>query len=84
MLTDSVSALSIGKRVASGCELHWMPKENNKAGSCTLIKPNGKRIESEVGEHDVPYLMEHRTTAVPARIDNNTGHAMPTATPASQ
>ena len=27
VLTDSVSALSIGKRVASGCEFHWLPKE---------------------------------------------------------
>ena len=59
MLTDPVSALSMGKRVASGCEFHWMPKESNNAGSCTLIKPGGKRIEFEVDEHDVPYLMEH-------------------------
>ena len=68
VLTDSVSALSIGKRVAKGCEFHWTPKENNQFGSCTLIKPDGKRIEFEVDEHDVPYLMEHRTTAVPAQI----------------
>ena len=61
-----------------------MLKENNKAGSCTLIKPDGKRIEFEVDEHGVPYLMEHRTTAVPARIDNKKENAMPTATPAGQ
>ena len=35
-------------------------------------------------EHDVPYMMEHRTTAVPAHIDNNKGNSIPTATPASQ
>ena len=58
MLADSVSALSIGKRVASGCEFHWMPNENNKAGPCTLIKPYGKRIEFEVDEHDVPYVLD--------------------------
>ena len=48
MLTDSVPALSIGKRVASGCEFHWMPEESNNAGPCTLIKPDGEKIESEV------------------------------------
>ena len=26
VLTDSVSALSIGKRIANGCEFHWTPK----------------------------------------------------------
>ena len=62
VLTDSVSALSIGKRVANGCEFHWAPTENDKSGSCTLIIPDGKRIEFEVDEHDVPYLMEHGTT----------------------
>ena len=30
------------------------------------------------------YLMEHRTTAVPARIDDNTETTMPTATPAGR
>ena len=45
--------------------------KNNNAGSCTLIKPDGKKIEFEVDEHDVPYLMEHRSTAVPASIDDN-------------
>ena len=84
VLTDSVSALSIGKRIASGCEFHWTPKENNKAGSCTLIKPDGKRIEFEVDEHDVPYLMEHRTTAVPAHMMTDKENKTPTATPASQ
>ena len=84
MWTDSVSALGFGKRVASGCGFHWMPEENNKAGSRTSIKPDGKRIELEVDEHDVPYLMEHRTTAVPARVDNNKENTMPTATPAGQ
>ena len=84
VLTDSVPALSIGKRVASGCEFHWMPNESNKAGSCTLTKPDGKRIEFKVEEHDVPYLMEHRTTAVPAQIDGNKENTMPTATPAGQ
>ena len=84
VLTDSVSALSIGKRLASGCDFHWTPKENNKAGSCTLIKPEGKRIEFEVDGHDVPYLMEHRTTAVPAQMITNEESKMPTATPASQ
>ena len=63
---------------------HWAPKENNKSGSCTLIKPNGKIIEFEVDEHDVPYLMEHRTTAVPAQIQVNKENKMPTAAPASQ
>ena len=81
VLTDSVSALSIGKRVANGC---WTPKENNKSGSCTLIKPDGKIIGFEEDEHDVPYLMEHRTTAVPARVQVNKENKMPTATPASQ
>ena len=71
MLTDSVSALSIGKRVANGCEFHWTPKNVNDPGSCTLIKPDGKRIEFEVDEHDVPYLLEHRTTAVPAQIQKD-------------
>ena len=75
VLTDSVSALSNGKRIASGCEFHWMPKENNKAGSCTLVKPDGKIVEFEVDEHDVPYLMEHRTTAVPVQIDINKDNA---------
>ena len=84
VLTDSVSALSIGKRVASGCEFLWTPKENNKAGSCTLIKPDGKRIEFEVDEHDVPYLMEHRTIAVPVQTKTDKENQMPTATPASQ
>ena len=71
VLTDSVSALSIGKRVANGCEFHWASKAHDKSGSCTLIKPDGKRIEFEVDGHDVPYLMEHRTTAVPAQIQMN-------------
>ena len=35
VLTDSVSALSIGKRVANGCEFHWTPKDNDNSGSCT-------------------------------------------------
>ena len=77
VLTDSVSALSIGKRVASGCEFHWTPKENNKAGPCTLIKPDGKRIEFEVDKHGVPYLMEHRTIAVPAQIVINKENKCP-------
>ena len=72
------------KREANGCEFNWALKENNKSGSCTLIKPNGKIIEFEVDEHDVPYLMEHRTTAVPAQIQVNKENKMPTATPASQ
>ena len=59
-----------------------MPKEDNKAGSCTLIKFDGKRVEFEVDEHDVPYLMEHRTTAVPAPVVNNKENAMPMAIPA--
>ena len=84
MLTDSVSVLSIGKGIASGCEFHWAPKENNKAGPCTLIKPDGTRIEFEVDEHDVPYLMEHRTTAVPAHMMTDKENKTPTATPASQ
>ena len=42
VLTDSVSALSIGKRVANGCEFHWTPKNINGSGSCTLINPDGK------------------------------------------
>ena len=84
MLTDSVSALSIGKRIASGCEFHWTPKENNKAGSCTWIKPDGEIIEFEVDEHDVPYLMERRTTAVPAQIMTNRENTTPMAAPASQ
>ena len=43
VLTDSVSALSIGKRAANGCEFHWTPEDNNSSGSCTLIKPDGKK-----------------------------------------
>ena len=31
-------------------------------------------------EHDVPYLMEHRTTAVPAQIQKKKEHKQPTAT----
>ena len=61
-----------------------MPKEINNAGSCTLFKPDGKKIEFEVDEHDVPYLLEHITTAVPASIDVNKGNTIPAATPASQ
>ena len=49
-----------------------------------MIKPDGKRIEFEVDEHDVPYLMEHRTTAVLAQIQTNKENKKPTATPASQ
>ena len=71
VLTDSASFLSIGKRVANGCEFHWTPKENDKPGSCTLTKSDGKLIEFEVDEHGVPYLMEHRTTAVPAQVQVN-------------
>ena len=74
----------IGKRVANGSEFHWTPKENDEPGSCTLIKPDGKRIEFEVDEHDVPYLLEHRTTAVPAQVQVNKENKIPTATPASQ
>ena len=81
VLTDSVSALSIGKRIASGCEFHRMPKDTDKAGSCTLVKPDGERIEFEVDGHDVPCLMEHRTTAAPVHIEGNTENTMPTATP---
>ena len=79
VLTDSVSALSIGKRVANGCDFHWTPKNINGSGSCTLIKPDGKRIEFEVDGHDVPYLMEHRTTAVPAQIQKDKENQQPTA-----
>ena len=61
-----------------------MLKGNINAGSCTLIKPDGKRIEFEVDEHGVPYLMEHRTTAVLAHIDDHKGNTMPAATPAGQ
>ena len=71
VLTDPVSALSIGKRAASGCEFHWMPGENNNAGPCALIEPDDKKVEFEADERDVPYLMEHRTTAVPASIGDN-------------
>ena len=70
LLADSVSAFSIGKRIASGCEFHWMPRRDNIPGSCTLIKPDGKEVEFEVDEHDVPYFMERRAAAVPANIDN--------------
>ena len=70
VLSDSVSALSIGKRKANGCEFHWTLK-NKDPGSCVLTKPNGKRIEFEVDEHDVPYLLENRATAVPAQIPTN-------------
>ena len=35
VLTDSVSAFSIGKRIASGSEFHWIPKRGDKEGSCT-------------------------------------------------
>ena len=80
VLTDSVSALSIGKRVANGSEFHWALKGNSKSGSCTLIKPDGKRIEFEVDGHGVPHLMEHRTMAVPAQIQMNKKNEKPTAT----
>ena len=80
VLTDSVSALSIGKRVANGCEFHWTPTDNDNSGSCTLIKPDGKRIEFEADEHDVPYLMEHRTTAVPVQVQRDKENKQPTAT----
>ena len=84
MLSDSVSALSIGKRIASGCEFRWMPVNDNKAGSCTLTEPDNKEIEFKVDEHDVPYLIEYReTTAVPASIDHNKSVLTPAATPAS-
>jgi len=53
VLTDSVSAFSIGKRIATGSEFHWIPKRGNKEGSCTLIKPDGKEINFKVDEHDV-------------------------------
>ena len=39
-----------------------------------------KRIGFEVDEHDVPYLMEHRTAAVPAQIQKNKANTQPTAT----
>ena len=80
VLTDSVSALSIGKRIANGCQFHWTPKNDNDPGSCTLIKPDGRRIEFEVDEHDVPYLFEHRTTAVPAQIQKDKENEQPTST----
>jgi len=80
VLSDSVSALSIGKRIANGCEFHWTPKNNSDPGSCVLIKPDGKRIEFEVDEHDVPYLLENRATAVPAQIPTNKENVQPTAT----
>ena len=85
VLSDSVSALSIGKRIAGGCEFHWMPKTDDKVGSYILIKLDGEEIEFQVDEHDVPYLMEHReTTAVPANTDDTKSVIMPAATPASQ
>ena len=84
-LSDSVSALSIGKRIASGCEFHWMPKNDDKVGPCTLIKPDGEKIEFKVDEHDVPYLMEYwDPTAVPINTDDNKTMIMPAVTPASQ
>ena len=49
-----------------------------------MIKPDGKKIEFEVDGHDVPYLMEHRTTAVPASIVDNKEDIMPAATPTRQ
>ena len=62
-----------------------MPKKDDKVGSCTLIKPDGKEIEFKVDGHDMPYLMEYReTTAVPANIDHNKSMLVPAATPASQ
>ena len=70
VLTDSVSAFSIGKRIATWSEFHWIPKRGDKEGSCTLIKPDGKEINFQVDEHDVPYFMEYRTNAVPANIVN--------------
>ena len=45
-----------------------------------MIKPDGKRIEFEVDEHDVPYLLEHRATAVPAQMPTNKKNVQPTAT----
>ena len=61
-----------------------MPKRDNKSGSCTLIKPDGNKIEFKVDGHDVPYSLEHRTTAVPANIYDSNSMAIPAATPASQ
>ena len=85
VLSDSVSALSTGKRIASGCEFHWMPKKDDKVGTRILIEPDGKRNEFKVNEHDVPYLMEQReTTAHLASIDNTISMVMPAAAPTSQ
>ena len=62
-----------------------MLTKDDKIGSCILIKPDGRKIEFKVDEHDVPYLMEHReTTAVPANINDVISMVMPAATPASQ
>ena len=71
VLKDSVSALSIGKRIAEGCEFHWTPKTASNNGMCKLIKPNGKEINFDIDEHDVPFLMEARHTAVPAAVTDN-------------
>ena len=85
VLSDSVSAFSIGKRTANGCEFHWVPEKDDKVGSCIPITPDSKEIEFKVDEHYVPYLMKHReTTAVPANIDIIKSMVMPAATPASQ
>ena len=43
-----------------------------------------KIIEFGVDEHDVPYLMEHRTTALPAQVQVKKENKMPTAIPASR
>ena len=43
-----------------------------------MIKPDGKRIEFEVDEHDVPYLLEHIATAVPAQMPENKENVQPT------
>ena len=56
------------------------PKNSSDPGSCILIKPDGKRIEFEVDERDVPYLLEHRATAVPAHIQKNEENEQPTTT----
>ena len=46
VLSDSVSAISIGKRVANGCEFHWLPPKDNNKGSCKLLRPDGEEIIS--------------------------------------
>ena len=44
VLSDSVSAISIGKRVANGCEFHWLPPKIIKRDHANCSNPTAKRL----------------------------------------